>query len=102
MTDGSLKSTTVFIRNAARKPVAAFCINFDTTEFFNASQLLLPFINNLEMPQEKSETFARSLEEIIESLFARAVIAVGKQPFSMIMAEKIRLIELLERDGAFR
>ena len=98
----SLKSTTVFIRNAAGKPVVAFCINLDTTEFFAASQLLLPFLNNLEKPQEKSETFARSLEETIESLFTRAVMAMGKQPFSMGTEEKIRLIELLEHDGAFR
>ncbi|MDP3480614.1 MAG: helix-turn-helix transcriptional regulator [Desulfoprunum sp.] len=98
----SLKSTTIFIRDSLSKPVAAFCINFDTTEFFNASQMLLPFINNLETPQEKNETFARALDETIESLFSRAVLEVGKQPFSMSMEEKTKLIEVLERDGAFR
>jgi predicted transcriptional regulator YheO len=98
----SLKSTTVFIRNAAGKPVAAFCINLDTTEFFNASQTLLPFINNLTESTVKSETFAHSLDETIDSLFAQAVSTMGKHPFSMATEEKIRLIELLEHDGAFR
>lgn len=98
----SLKSTTVFIRNANRKPVAAFCINLDTTEFFNASQALLPFINNLGSVQENNETFARSVDETIDSLFSRAVIEIGKQPVSMITEEKIRLTEILEKNGAFR
>lgn len=98
----SLKSTTVFIRDAAGKPVAAFCINLDTTEFFNASQMLQPFLNNLDTTEEKSETFAKSLDETIESLFARAVLTMGKQPISMGTQEKIRLIGLLEQDGAFR
>lgn len=97
-----LKSTTVFIRNTAHKPVAALCINLDTTEFFNASQVLLPFINNMEAPRQESETFARSLEETVESLFSRAVLAMGKQPFSMSTEEKTGLVERLERDGTFR
>ena len=45
-TDGrSLKSTTTFIRDSTGRPLAAFCINLDTTDFFNASKALLPFIN---------------------------------------------------------
>ena len=98
----ALKSSTVFIRNEAGRPVAALCINLDTTDFFNASQMLLPFLNNLETPQNGNETFAHSLEETIESLFARAIMTVGKQAVSMNTAEKIRLVMILEGDGAFR
>lgn len=39
-TDGrSLKSPTTFVRDSTDRPLAAFCINFATTDFYNAGQL---------------------------------------------------------------
>ncbi|KAB2891314.1 MAG: transcriptional regulator [Desulfobulbaceae bacterium] len=98
----ALKSSTVFIRDAAGKPLFAFCINFDTTNFFNASQALQPFVNSLEQSVETSETFALVAEETIESLVNRSILALGKQPATMTTEEKTRLIGLLQQDGVFR
>lgn len=97
-----LKSSTVFIRGADGEPLFAFCINFDTTDFFNASQALQPFVNTLEQTFETSETFALAPEETIESLVKRSILALGKQPVTMTSDEKTRLIALLEQDGVFR
>ena len=98
----SLKSTTTFIRDATGQPVAAFCINLDTTDFFNASQALMPFINTQENNnQAKTETFAHAAGETVDALFFHAVEEIGKHPATMNIDEKTELTRLLEKNGAF-
>lgn len=102
-TDGrSLKSTTTFIRDSKGTPVAAFCINFDTTEFYNASQALLPFASVTEGEHHPStETFANSVSETVDALFEQAIAEIGKHPTTMNVEEKTHLIQLLEEHGTF-
>jgi len=98
----SLKSTTTFIRDKNGRPLAAFCINFDTTDFYNASQALLPFINLQENgPQVSAETFAQSPGETVEALFLQAVEEIGKHPATMNVNEKTELVHRLEDNGTF-
>lgn len=97
-----LKSSTIFIRDDDNQVFAAMCINFDTTDFFNASQCLLPFLSDHETNiGQKPETFASSSEETIDALFEQAVHEIGKQPATMNTTEKTYLVELLEQHGAF-
>jgi predicted transcriptional regulator YheO len=99
----SLKSTTTLIRDAGGRAIAAFCINFDTTEFYNASQTLLPFITLADnSPPANTETFANLPGETIEAIFKNAVREVGKHPTTMGVEEKNRLIAVLEEKGIFR
>lgn len=99
----SLKSTTTFISDGGGKPFAAFCINFDTTDFYNASQTLMPFINLHENDlQPNIETFAHSLGETVEALFTHGVDEVGKHPTTMNVEEKTQLIRYLENSGTFQ
>lgn len=102
-TDGrSLKSTTTFVRNSQGTPIAAFCINFDTTEFYNASQALLPFASVAENgPQQSTETFANSVSETVDALFEQAIAEIGKHPATMNVEEKTQLIQTLEEHGTF-
>lgn len=99
----SLKSTTTLFRDRSGRPVAAFCINFDTTEFFNASQALLPFIN---LPENGAplavETFAHSTGETVEALLHQAAMEIGRHPSTMNSAERSRLVTLLEKSGIFQ
>jgi len=103
-TDGrSLKSTTTFIRDSRNVPIAAFCINFDTTEFFNASQALTPFASVVDNGQQQNpETFANSVSETVEALFDQAAAEIGKHPATMNVEEKTQLILLLEEHGTFQ
>lgn len=103
-TDGrSLKSTTTFIRDSQGIPVAAFCINFDTTEFYNASQALLPFASVAENNQQHNpETFAHSVIETVEALFEQAISEIGKHPTTMNVEEKTLLIQILDEHGTFQ
>ena len=99
-----LKSSTIFISDSSDNPIFAFCINFDTTEYFNASQALQHFLiaEQHEPPADPSETFAHSPSETIEALFQQAVMEIGKQPATMSTEEKTDLVEILERNGALQ
>ncbi len=98
-----LKSATTIIRDSSGKPVAAFCINLDTSQYFNAIQALLPFIHDLETGKYPSkETYAESPADTIRTLFVRAVEEIGKQPGAMSIEEKTRFIELMKKSGAFQ
>lgn len=97
-----LKSTTTFIRDKSGKPIAAFCINFDTTDFYNASQALTPFFTIQEQENHPGETFANSIADTVEALFSQAMAGVGKHPASMNLDEKTILVENLENNGTFQ
>jgi predicted transcriptional regulator YheO len=99
----SLKSTTTLFRDIAGKPVAAFCINFDTTEFYNASQALTPFINlpdNGTLPA--AETFAHSPGETVEAFLHHAATEIGKHPSTMSIDERFQFITILEDNAIFQ
>jgi predicted transcriptional regulator YheO len=99
----SMKSSTIFIRDHMENVVAALCINFDTTDVFNAVQSLTPFLNTGDHGGgESKETFAGSVPQTVEALFDQAVLEMGKQPATMSTSEKIRLTELLDKSGAFQ
>ncbi len=100
----TLKSTTVFIRNEEGEVVAAFCINFDMTDYLNAAHALEMFTSTACAfnGSERVETFASSIAETIEALFEQAVAKVGKQSASMSMEEKIELVKELEANGVFQ
>lgn len=103
-----LKSSTIFIFDRKHEPIFAFCINFDTTDYFNASQAISQFLvddlNGTGSNQSSShaETFAQSPTETIEALFQQAVLEIGKQPATMTTDEKTDLVEILERNGALQ
>ncbi len=99
----SLKSTTTLYRDEEGRPVAAFCINFDTTEFYNASQALLPFSSIQHQDNTiNKETFANSVAETIEALFKQGVEEIGKHPATMHIGEKTQLVAILDKHGTFQ
>ena len=99
-----LKSSTAFIRDDAGEVIAAFCINFDMTDYLNAVHALEIFSSTASSfnGQEKVETFAVSITETIESLFNQAVVKIGKQSASMSTEEKLALVKELETSGVFQ
>jgi predicted transcriptional regulator YheO len=99
-----LKSTTIFIRNSEGDPIAAFCINFDSTDYLNIIRSLEVFTktSDSKQPHELTETFALSINETIEALFEQAVSEIGKQPPTMSTDEKMRVVKTLEREGTFK
>ncbi len=99
----SLKSSTTFIKDSNGKPVAAFCINFDTTDFYNASQALIPLLTTADqLLGNSSETFSHSVEQTVEVSFKQGVDEIGKHPTTMSVEEKKKLIGFLEHNGTFQ
>ena len=98
-----LKSATSIIKDQAGNAVAAFCINLDTTPYFNAIQALLPFIHDLETGIYPSkENFADSPSQTIKALFVQAVEEIGCQPSAMSIEEKTRFVEKMKQNGVFQ
>lgn len=99
----SLKSSTTFIQDKNGMPIAAFCINFDTTELYNASQALIPLLNlSGNESSDNNETFSHSATETIKEVFSQGVAEVGKHPATMSVDEKTQLITYLEENGVFQ
>ncbi len=104
-----LKSSTSYIRDNNGDVIAAFCINFNTTDHHNAIQLLESFVNRGvsgnpadDVTEDTPEKMSFSIDNTVDSLFEQAVAKIGKRPASMITDEKIRLVKLLEKKGAFQ
>ncbi len=104
-----LKSSTSYIKNSEGEVIAAFCINFNTTDYHNAIQLLKSFVNKgissdsgNGMTGDIPEKMSFSIDNTMDSLFEQAVAEVGKRPASMVTDEKIRVVKLLEQKGAFQ
>jgi predicted transcriptional regulator YheO len=100
----TLKSTTVFIRNDAGEVVSALCINFDMTDYLNASRALDIFTATSKEfnGQEQPETFATNIQETLDALFEQAVSKIGRQPVSLSTDERVQFIGELEASGAFQ
>ncbi|MCF8039784.1 MAG: helix-turn-helix transcriptional regulator [Desulfohalobiaceae bacterium] len=101
----TLKSTTSFIRNKEGEVIAAFCINFDMTDYLNAVHALEMFTTTTDSfdtnTGNKTETFTTSINETIEEIFYQAISKIGKECTSMSMEEKIDLVKELECNGVF-
>jgi predicted transcriptional regulator YheO len=100
-----LKSSTSYIKDSTGKVVAAFCINFNTTDHHNAIQLLESFVNRGmagDPGMDEPEKISFSIDNTMGSLFEGAVGEIGKRPASMTTNEKIRLVKILETKGAFQ
>ena len=100
-----LKSSTSYIRDTTGEVIAAFCINFNTTDHHNAIQLLESFLNRRvisEPSMDEPEKISFSINNTMDSLFEQAVEEIGKRPASMTTDEKVRLVKILEIRGAFQ
>ena len=104
-----LKSSTSYIRNSKGDVVAAFCVNFDTTDHHNAIQMLKAFVNKtvnggggIDKMDASPEKMSFSIDHTADSFFEQSVTEIGKRPASMNSDEKIRLVRILETKGAFQ
>ena len=108
--DGSeLKSSTSYIRNSKGDVVYAFCVNFNTTDHHNAIQMLEAFVNKTVVERGVAgkrkggpERMSFSIDHTADSFFEQSVVEIGKRPASMNSDEKIRLVKILEKKGAFQ
>lgn len=95
-----LRSTSIYMKNAEGKPVGAICINYDITALMMAEKT----INSLTMTglqPEVKESFVTNVGDLLEALIQEAQEQIGKPVAMMSKEDKIRMITLLDRKGAF-
>lgn len=100
----TLKSTSVFIRDGTGAVAAAFCINFDMTDYLSLVRALEIFTTTASAfnGPGKVETFAMSITETIVAMFEQEVAKIGKQPAYMTTGEKMLLVKGLKESGVFQ
>jgi predicted transcriptional regulator YheO len=100
----TLKSTSVFIRDGTGAVSAAFCINFDMTDFLSLVHALEVFTTTASAfnGAGKVETFAMSITETIVAMFEQEAAKIGKQAAYMTTGEKKLLVKGLKESGVFQ
>ncbi|MDF2716959.1 MAG: hypothetical protein K0R28_3884 [Paenibacillus sp.] len=95
-----LRSTSIYMNNAEGKPVGALCINFDITALMMAEKTLHGMTMASLQPEVK-ESFVTNVGELLDALIQVAQEQVGKPVAMMTKEDKIKMIALLDRKGAF-
>lgn len=96
-----LKSSTIFIRNDAGKPVGVLAINFDITLMKGFESILWTFIGAEESKRLDPEPITRNIGDLLDDLFRECEHVVGKPAGLMTKDERVRAIGYLDRRGAF-
>lgn len=105
-----LKSATVFLRDSVGKIIGCLCVNLDLTRFdatvaalaevvktATADELLLSEVE----ANGEAETFAQTVEEILAQLVEQVLARAGKPVPMMEREDKVRVVQQLDRKGAF-
>lgn len=101
-----LKSSTVFIKDKQGKIIGCLCVNYDLTEFLMFGKIVETFCTTIEPGKEKSneegvETFTSKVNEILKKIIHKAIGKVGK-PVSMMQKEdKLKVVDLIDKEGGF-
>jgi len=96
------RSSTIFLRGDAARPVAALCINRDIGRLTQARDLLSELVDTPAVSgHDRSETFYDSVENLTGDLLRRAIGAIGVDVAAMTKADKTRVVKDLESRGFF-
>ena len=98
----TLRSVTVLIRNASKKPIGMLCINY------NMSVSLIDLLKTLSYPQqevgqaENPENFVRNIEDLIQTTLRSTINSINAQNNNIPNHEKNkRIVYLLIEKGIF-
>lgn len=99
----SLKSITTIIRNEEHKAIGLMCVNFKTTSFKLASELL----NSLtQLPTQQAEQSPKSLfqgdwREQVNSIIRQTLITLNTTLVAAKRSDKKAILEAIEQAGVF-
>lgn len=97
----TLRSSSMFLRDAEGKVYGAFCVNVDVTQLAQLDTWLSQMLKR-SGNAEVSETFTHNLSEALEVMTAEAALEIGVSLAQMNRSQKIRLVHALQAKGAFR
>ncbi|MGF7031100.1 putative transcriptional regulator YheO [Paenibacillus mucilaginosus] len=95
-----LRSTSMYMKNAEGRTVGALCINFDITDLMVAERTLHS-LTAANLQPEVKESFVSNVSDLLDALIQEAQEDVGRPVALMTKEDKMRMIALLDRKGAF-
>jgi predicted transcriptional regulator YheO len=95
----SMRSSTILFGENGHY-YAALCINFDLTDFTAAEEALRSLCRPTS--DDVDENFGQDVTEILRTMVSEAAHEIGIPLQSMSKDQKVRLVGMLERRGAFR
>lgn len=98
-----LRCSTMIVRSAAGRPVAALCINCDTRVWHTVAALaatMLPEALTADAPAVP-ENFVGDVDELADNLLSRAIAAVNVPVALMHKRHKIAVVAELKSSGFF-
>jgi len=96
-----MKSSTIFLRDAAGCAIGALCVNLDVTDFAAMRNTLNAFVHTKDN-ERTSETLSDNLFDTVQGAVAETLYEAGRSLPSMSREDKIALMSQLEAKGLFQ
>jgi predicted transcriptional regulator YheO len=96
-----LKSTTALVRNRANEPIAALCINIDTTHLQALSSVLNELCHTNEEQAEIKETFEKDMNTTIGTIVNKVISTYGTPVRAMQKEDRLKIVASLDEQGVF-
>lgn len=95
-----LRSTSLYMKNREGEAIGALCINFDITNLMVAEKTLQTLTQGGSRGIV-NETFVSNVSDLLDALIQEAQEQIGKPVAVMTKEDKMKMIGLLDRKGAF-
>lgn len=97
-----LRCSSVYLRNAEGRVIAALCINIDITPMLAARSALDETLKGTDDHGPiHAEVFADDINTVLDNLIETAIAATGKSVSLMDRDDRIEVLRFLESKGAF-
>ncbi len=95
-----LRSSTVFLKDSAGQIIGSLCVNLDISEM-KAMEEILKEMTFSGKPMS-DEVFANDVSELLDYFIQESQKIVNNQPKNMTKEDKIRIVEFMDKKGAFQ
>ncbi len=95
-----LRCSSTYFRNDAGTVVAALCVNVDLTPYQSVRGMMEELLD-YQSATDQEEVFAHDITTVLQHMIDQALRQVGTPVPKMTKPERMRVIEILDRRGAF-
>lgn len=93
-----LKSSTIFIYNDNNEAIGSLCINEDITKFMEMEKYIARKTN---FNTEHKSILPSNVQSLLDCLINEGLMTIGKHVNTMDKNDKLKLIDYLDKKGAF-
>ncbi len=98
-----IRSSTTFIRDEYNHVIGCYCINYDVTNLLNVREILNEFAQfSTDSTPSAMSIPETSMEKFVDGIIEQAIIGIGKQVAFMHKSERLEVVRMLDRHGAFK